>query len=72
MKEAALKRGVTNAHKLQQLIGVSSAVAADLWNPNGALPRLQTLARLCDVWQCSLSELVQWVPDKKPHHGKRR
>lgn len=70
VKEAALRRGITNAHGLQLAIGISPTVAADLWNPNGALPRLQTLNRICDTWGCSLDELVAWIPEKKgrkPH-----
>jgi DNA-binding Xre family transcriptional regulator len=69
VKEAAIRRGITNAHGLQLAIGLSPTVAADLWNPNGTFPRLQTLNRICDKWGCPLSELVTWAPEKKKRHS---
>jgi len=69
VQEAARKRKIPNANALGTRLGFSPAVAADLWNPNGALPRLQTLDKICEAWKCPLTELVRWVPDKKRSKG---
>lgn len=64
IREAALRRELSNPAELSRSIGVSKPTAARLWAGTPP-PELPTLGKICEAWNCPLTELVRWVPNGK-------
>jgi len=81
IKEVARLKGVENYYQLGRLLDTKKtgeikyeALARRLWNGDH-VPTLPTLAAVCDVLKCELSDLVvrkngsKGIPDKRRANG---
>lgn len=68
IRQAAIRRGFKNPYQFAKSVGLSKPVAGRIWE-NEQEPQLKTLNRICDAWQCDLTELIQYVPSK---NGRRK
>lgn len=60
----AEEKGIENAFQLSKALGVSAMTAARLWSGDYGRIDIATLHRLCDLFQCQISEFIIW--DGKP------
>jgi putative transcriptional regulator len=51
--------------ELSRATGISPHPLADIYHEKVTQIRLDTLEKLCAVLQCSIGELLEYVPDKK-------
>ena len=59
IRELAERRGIKNAHILQQEAGLSSpTVAAKLWKGDFEMVGLATLDKLCTALRCKVGDLL--------------
>lgn len=65
VKEVAESNGITNAHQLQQSLGVAPMVARRLWKGELTKFDLGTLERLCEKFDCQPNDLMEYLPAKK-------
>jgi DNA-binding Xre family transcriptional regulator len=63
VREVAEKRGIKNAHGLQNALGVSPTAAAKLWKGEFEMIGLGTLDKLCEVLSCQPNALFKYVSD---------
>ena len=65
IKEVAEKHGVKNAYQLQKLTGFLPSKAANLWKSDWKLADLGTLNTLCNLFNCTPNDLLEFTPDKE-------
>lgn len=72
IQAAAKRRGLKNANQLAKSVGVSRMVGVRLWEGSQE-PTLSTLEKICEAWDCELSELVTICKKRKlsPAREKR-
>lgn len=63
VREVAERRGIKNAHGLQNALEVSPTAAAKLWKGEFEMIGLGTLDKLCRVLRCKPSDLLRYEPD---------
>lgn len=76
VRKAALKRGIKTWYRLAQILEGTTSVphmnfqflARSLWNGKGhgkGQPKLESVGRLAEAFDCELSELLVRVPNKR-------
>lgn len=60
IREVAERRGIKNAHGLQNALNVSPTAAAKLWKGDFEMIGLGTLNKLCSVLRCKVSDLLKY------------
>jgi DNA-binding Xre family transcriptional regulator len=60
VREVAEKRGIKNAHGLQNALEVSPTAAAKLWKGEFEMIGLGTLDKLCRVLRCKPADLLKY------------
>jgi DNA-binding Xre family transcriptional regulator len=56
----AEQKGIQNAFQLSKALGVGPMTTARLWNGEFDRVDLVTFHRLCDLFQCQISEFLVW------------
>ena len=59
------KHKVKNFTQLEKATGISRRTLAKIYNGEGGGIDYETLNALCSYFNCSVGELLEWVPDKK-------
>ncbi len=65
IKEIAESKGISNAHQLGILIGVTPNVSARLWKDDFAQIGKVTLDKLCFALNCNIGDLLVYVSETK-------
>lgn len=58
--QKAKDAGIENAFQLAKALGVGPMTAARLWSGDFERLDLKTIHRLCDLFQCQISEFLYW------------
>ncbi len=59
------KKGLMNAFQLSQALNVSPTTANRLWNGDFAKIGVDTLHRLCDLFECQISDYLFYDCESK-------
>jgi DNA-binding Xre family transcriptional regulator len=62
----AKRRGIKNAYGLQEALKCSPTLAARLWKNSFKQIGIETIERLCDLFDCSPQDLFDYKPKNKP------
>jgi DNA-binding Xre family transcriptional regulator len=54
------KKGLMNAFQLGRSLGVSPTTASRLWNGDFGKVGVDTLHRLCDLFECQISDYLHY------------
>ena len=65
LREAAGKVGITNAYQLQKKTGFHISTAYSLWREEWEKADLATLNTLCNVFNCTPNDLLEFKRDKE-------
>ncbi len=65
IKEIAESKGVSNAHQLGILIGVTPNVSARLWKDDFTQIGKVTLDKLCSALDCDVGDLLTYIKEKR-------
>lgn len=68
IQEAAKDRGLENASQFARSVGFSNRVALRIWD-NLQPPKLATLDKICNAWNCPLSDLIEHTLDRAARNG---
>jgi len=60
------KKGLMNAFQLGKALVISPTTANRLWNGNFGKVGVDTLHRLCDLFQCQISDYLYYDGDSLP------
>jgi DNA-binding Xre family transcriptional regulator len=63
--DVARQNGLTNAYGLQKALDCSPTLAARLWKGNFKQIGIETIERLCDLFNCVPSDLYTYPPKNK-------
>lgn len=64
IQQIAEKRGIKNANQLKDALAISPTAASRLWKGNFTQIGIVTLDRLCEVLDCKVSDLFEFLPNK--------
>lgn len=60
----AEEKGIINAFQLAKALNISYSVVVRLWNGEFSKVGIDTLHRLCDLFQCQISDFLYWDGNK--------
>lgn len=63
IKEVAEKFNIKNAYQLQKHTGFHPSMAYKLWEANWEKSDLKTLNVLCNIFNCTPNDLLEFTPD---------
>lgn len=63
IRQEAERRGIKSSYGLARELGVGPSMAARLWKGK-ELPKLETIDKICTLWNCDLGALISCVPDR--------
>jgi DNA-binding Xre family transcriptional regulator len=64
--ELAKKQGISNAYQLSLALKSSTTLAARLWSGDFAKIGVDTLHRLCDLFECQISDFLYYDGNALP------
>ena len=65
IREVAARFEIENAYQLQQFTGLPPSQAAYLWKADWQRADLKTLDTLCNLFDCTPNDLLEFTPDKQ-------
>ncbi|HEX8249006.1 MAG TPA: helix-turn-helix transcriptional regulator [Pyrinomonadaceae bacterium] len=65
IQEIAGKFNIRNAYQLQNFTGFYPTKAANLWKGEWRRADLETLNTLCNLFECTPNDLLEFTPDKE-------
>lgn len=65
IQKPARRAGITNGHQLSDATGLSINSSYDLWNERVTRIDLTTLAKLCDVFGCTIATILKLTKGDK-------
>ena len=66
IRDLSKKKGLMNAFQLGKALGVSPTTASRLWNGDFGEVGVDTLHRLCDLFECQISDFLYFDGDSLP------
>jgi len=60
------QKGLMNAFRLGKALGVSPTTASRLWSGDFSKVGVDTLHRLCDLFECQISDYLHYDGDSLP------
>jgi len=60
------KKGLMNAFQLSKALDISPTTGSRLWNGDFSKVGVDTLHRLCDLFECQISDFLHYDGDSLP------
>ena len=69
MIELCEKRGISK-YRLAQMTGIRPATISDIYNEVAERLNIEHLDRICEVLDCDLSDLIEYISNKQKKTGR--
>lgn len=64
IKEVGERMGINNAYQLEKITGFYPSKAAHLWKGEWVRADLDTLNTLCNLFNCTPNDILEFTPDE--------
>ncbi len=68
LRKIAKEHDIKNAYQFQKLTGFSPAMSYSLWKDEWKTVNLKTLNTLCNIFDCSPNDLIEFTKDPEEYY----